>query len=168
MKSKDGVAFLGARASNPVLWTVSQDVRSEGHRVITLHCHRKENTLGQRSVASGSCWLRFNTLCSRFDGLWVGPGVFLVRPCGLGKWALMMYYGLKQLSWCAAYSADSVQQCSWITIMLLEPRTTPSQRDNSLIITISLLSNWTSELNFSALGSHWTPFQFIQWGRLSN
>uniref|UniRef100_A0A674BU01 Transmembrane protein 132C n=1 Tax=Salmo trutta TaxID=8032 RepID=A0A674BU01_SALTR len=49
--SKDGVAFLGARASNPVLWTVSQDVRSEGHRVITLHCHRKENTLGQRSVA---------------------------------------------------------------------------------------------------------------------
>uniref|UniRef100_A0A3Q3DG52 Uncharacterized protein n=1 Tax=Hippocampus comes TaxID=109280 RepID=A0A3Q3DG52_HIPCM len=30
VKLKDGVAFLGARASNPVLWTVSQDVRSEG------------------------------------------------------------------------------------------------------------------------------------------
>ncbi|KAK6316052.1 hypothetical protein J4Q44_G00135760 [Coregonus suidteri] len=55
VKSKDGVAFLGARASNPVLWTVSQDVRSEGHRVITLHCHRKENTFGQRSVAPSSC-----------------------------------------------------------------------------------------------------------------
>uniref|UniRef100_A0A3B5AY76 Transmembrane protein 132C-like n=1 Tax=Stegastes partitus TaxID=144197 RepID=A0A3B5AY76_9TELE len=33
VKLKDGVAFLGARASNPVVWTVSQDVRSEGHRV---------------------------------------------------------------------------------------------------------------------------------------
>uniref|UniRef100_A0A3P8S6F8 Transmembrane protein 132C n=1 Tax=Amphiprion percula TaxID=161767 RepID=A0A3P8S6F8_AMPPE len=44
VKLKDGVAFLGARASNPVMWTVSQDVRSEGHRVVTLHCHRKENS----------------------------------------------------------------------------------------------------------------------------
>uniref|UniRef100_A0A672JK08 Si:dkey-112m2.1 n=1 Tax=Salarias fasciatus TaxID=181472 RepID=A0A672JK08_SALFA len=33
VRLKDGVAFLGARASNPVMWTVSQDVRSEGHRV---------------------------------------------------------------------------------------------------------------------------------------
>ncbi|KAJ7988475.1 hypothetical protein DPEC_G00323950 [Dallia pectoralis] len=48
VKLKDGVAFLGARASNPVLWTVSQDVRSEGHRVVTLHCHRKENAAGLR------------------------------------------------------------------------------------------------------------------------
>uniref|UniRef100_A0A8C9YEF7 Transmembrane protein 132C n=1 Tax=Sander lucioperca TaxID=283035 RepID=A0A8C9YEF7_SANLU len=44
VKLKDGVAFLGARATNPVLWTVSQDVRSEGHRVVTLHCRRKENS----------------------------------------------------------------------------------------------------------------------------
>uniref|UniRef100_A0A3B5AWZ0 Transmembrane protein 132C-like n=1 Tax=Stegastes partitus TaxID=144197 RepID=A0A3B5AWZ0_9TELE len=48
VKLKDGVAFLGARASNPVVWTVSQDVRSEGHRVVTLHCHRKENMGYQR------------------------------------------------------------------------------------------------------------------------
>uniref|UniRef100_A0A668AT52 Transmembrane protein 132C n=1 Tax=Myripristis murdjan TaxID=586833 RepID=A0A668AT52_9TELE len=42
VKLKEGVAFLGARASNPVVWTVSQDVRSEGHRIVTLHCRRKE------------------------------------------------------------------------------------------------------------------------------
>ena len=48
VKLKDGVVFLGARTSNPVAWTVSQDVRSEGHRVVTLHCHRKENSYGQR------------------------------------------------------------------------------------------------------------------------
>ncbi|GLD55184.1 transmembrane protein 132C-like protein, partial [Lates japonicus] len=47
VKLKDGVAFLGARASNPVAWTVSQDVRSEGHRVVTLHCRRKENSFSQ-------------------------------------------------------------------------------------------------------------------------
>ncbi|KAK1786638.1 hypothetical protein P4O66_003076 [Electrophorus voltai] len=27
---------------------VSQDVRSEGHRVVTLHCRRKESSYGQR------------------------------------------------------------------------------------------------------------------------
>nr|XP_061800467.1 transmembrane protein 132C-like [Nerophis lumbriciformis] len=53
VKLKDGVAFLGARASNPVLWTVSQDVRSEGHRVVTLHCRKKENSFGQRGEAVG-------------------------------------------------------------------------------------------------------------------
>ncbi|XP_061603755.1 transmembrane protein 132C isoform X2 [Phyllopteryx taeniolatus] len=53
VKLKDGVAFLGARASNPVSWTVSQDVRSEGHRVVTLHCRRKENNFGQREEAAG-------------------------------------------------------------------------------------------------------------------
>uniref|UniRef100_A0A1A7Y608 Transmembrane protein 132C n=1 Tax=Iconisemion striatum TaxID=60296 RepID=A0A1A7Y608_9TELE len=53
VKLKDGVAFLGARASNPVMWTVSQDVRSEGHRVVTLHCHRKENSFSQRVEAVG-------------------------------------------------------------------------------------------------------------------
>ncbi|XP_067114802.1 LOW QUALITY PROTEIN: transmembrane protein 132C-like [Osmerus mordax] len=53
VKLKDGVAFLGARASNPVLWTVSQDVRSEGHRVVTLHCRRKDNTFAQSGEAAG-------------------------------------------------------------------------------------------------------------------
>ncbi|XP_077479420.1 transmembrane protein 132C-like [Stigmatopora argus] len=53
VKLNDGVAFLGARASNPVLWTVSQDVRSEGHRVVTLHCRRKENSFSQRGEAVG-------------------------------------------------------------------------------------------------------------------
>lgn len=50
VRLKDGVAFLGARASNPVLWTVSQDVRSEGHRIVTLHCRRKESSFSQRYV----------------------------------------------------------------------------------------------------------------------
>lgn len=50
VKLKDGVAFLGARASDPVVWTVSQDVRSDGHRVVTLHCRRKDNGFSQRYV----------------------------------------------------------------------------------------------------------------------
>uniref|UniRef100_A0A3B4VLJ0 Transmembrane protein 132C n=1 Tax=Seriola dumerili TaxID=41447 RepID=A0A3B4VLJ0_SERDU len=33
VKLKEGVTFLGARPSNPTQWIVSQDVRSEGHRV---------------------------------------------------------------------------------------------------------------------------------------
>ncbi|XP_064883070.1 transmembrane protein 132C-like [Oncorhynchus nerka] len=49
VKLKEGMAFLGARPSNPTLWMVSQDVRSEGHRVVTLHCRRKESSYGQRS-----------------------------------------------------------------------------------------------------------------------
>ncbi|XP_056259433.1 transmembrane protein 132C [Seriola aureovittata] len=53
VKLKDGVAFLGARASNPVVWTVSQDVRSEGHRIVTLHCRKKENSFSQRVEAAG-------------------------------------------------------------------------------------------------------------------
>ncbi|XP_034047636.1 transmembrane protein 132C-like [Thalassophryne amazonica] len=53
VKLKDGVAFLGAQASNPVVWTVSQDVRSEGHRIVTLHCRRKENSFTQRMEAAG-------------------------------------------------------------------------------------------------------------------
>ncbi|XP_038590524.1 transmembrane protein 132C [Micropterus salmoides] len=53
VKLKDGVAFLGARAINPVVWTVSQDVRSEGHRIVTLHCRRKENSFSQRVEAAG-------------------------------------------------------------------------------------------------------------------
>ncbi|XP_071322549.1 transmembrane protein 132C isoform X1 [Trachinotus anak] len=53
VKLKDGVVFLGARASNPVAWTVSQDVRSEGHRIVTLHCRKKENSFSQRVEAAG-------------------------------------------------------------------------------------------------------------------
>lgn len=51
VKLKEGMTFLGARPSNPTLWMVSQDVRSEGHRVVTLHCRRKEASYGQRSAA---------------------------------------------------------------------------------------------------------------------
>lgn len=50
VKLKDDVTFLGAKATNPVQWTVSQDVRSEGHRVVTLHCRRKDISYSQRSV----------------------------------------------------------------------------------------------------------------------
>uniref|UniRef100_A0A3Q3VNI8 Uncharacterized protein n=1 Tax=Mola mola TaxID=94237 RepID=A0A3Q3VNI8_MOLML len=44
VKLKEGVTFLGARPSNPTQWIVSQDVRSEGHRVVTLRCRRKESS----------------------------------------------------------------------------------------------------------------------------
>ncbi|KAJ8408572.1 hypothetical protein AAFF_G00252070, partial [Aldrovandia affinis] len=45
---KKGVAFLGARPSAPFLWTVSQDERTEGQRVITLQCRRSGPGLGPR------------------------------------------------------------------------------------------------------------------------
>uniref|UniRef100_A0A3Q4GN97 Transmembrane protein 132C n=1 Tax=Neolamprologus brichardi TaxID=32507 RepID=A0A3Q4GN97_NEOBR len=48
VKLKEGVTFLGARPSNPTQWIVSQDVRSEGHRVVTLHCRRKESSYDQQ------------------------------------------------------------------------------------------------------------------------
>ncbi|KAJ4942142.1 hypothetical protein JOQ06_012010 [Pogonophryne albipinna] len=51
VKLKEGVTFLGARPSNPTQWMVSQDVRSEGHRVVTLHCRRKESGYDQQSEA---------------------------------------------------------------------------------------------------------------------
>lgn len=51
VKLKEGVAFLGARPSNPTQWIVSQDVRSEGHRVVTLHCRRKESGYDQQRSA---------------------------------------------------------------------------------------------------------------------
>ncbi|XP_077378513.1 transmembrane protein 132C isoform X2 [Festucalex cinctus] len=44
VKLREGVTFLGARPGNPTQWMVSQDVRSEGHRVVTLRCHRKESS----------------------------------------------------------------------------------------------------------------------------
>lgn len=69
VKLKDGVAFLGARASNPVQWTVSQDVRSEGHRVVTLHCRRKEANFGKRSVTLKSVLLVSKTSSS--EGCWL-------------------------------------------------------------------------------------------------
>ncbi|XP_062855612.1 transmembrane protein 132C-like isoform X2 [Trichomycterus rosablanca] len=48
VKLKEGVTFLGARPCNPMLWMISQDVRIEGHRVVTLHCRRKESSYTQR------------------------------------------------------------------------------------------------------------------------
>ncbi|GAA6076524.1 transmembrane protein 132C isoform X1, partial [Tachysurus ichikawai] len=50
VKLKDGVTFLGARPCNPMLWMISQDARVEGHRVVTLHCRKKESSYAQRSV----------------------------------------------------------------------------------------------------------------------
>ncbi|XP_039636049.1 transmembrane protein 132C isoform X2 [Perca fluviatilis] len=72
VKLKDGVAFLGARATNPVLWTVSQDVRSEGHRVVTLHCRRKENSFSQRAEAPG--YQRVLQVDLEVNGLMMTPG----------------------------------------------------------------------------------------------
>ncbi|TDH01925.1 hypothetical protein EPR50_G00167860 [Perca flavescens] len=72
VKLKDGVVFLGARATNPVLWTVSQDVRSEGHRVVTLHCRRKENSFSQRVEAPG--YQRVLQVDLEVNGLMMTPG----------------------------------------------------------------------------------------------
>lgn len=55
VKLKEGVTFLGARPSNPTQWIVSQDVRSEGHRVVTLHCRRKESGYDQQRSARVLC-----------------------------------------------------------------------------------------------------------------
>ncbi|XP_041792433.1 transmembrane protein 132C [Chelmon rostratus] len=53
VKLKEGLTFLGARPSNPTQWIVSQDVRSEGHRVVTLHCRRKESGYDQQRAEMG-------------------------------------------------------------------------------------------------------------------
>uniref|UniRef100_A0A8D2ZPQ4 Transmembrane protein 132C n=1 Tax=Scophthalmus maximus TaxID=52904 RepID=A0A8D2ZPQ4_SCOMX len=53
VKLREGVTFLGARPSNPTQWIVSQDVRSEGHRVVTLHCRRKESSYDQQRSEMG-------------------------------------------------------------------------------------------------------------------
>uniref|UniRef100_A0AAQ5XA46 Uncharacterized protein n=1 Tax=Amphiprion ocellaris TaxID=80972 RepID=A0AAQ5XA46_AMPOC len=53
VKLKEGVTFLGARPSNPTQWIVSQDVRSEGHRVVTLHCRKKESSYDQQRSEMG-------------------------------------------------------------------------------------------------------------------
>ncbi|XP_061762868.1 transmembrane protein 132C isoform X1 [Nerophis ophidion] len=48
VKLREGVTFLGALPSNPTQWIVSQDVRNEGHRVVTLRCQRKESGFDQQ------------------------------------------------------------------------------------------------------------------------
>nr|XP_057927434.1 transmembrane protein 132C isoform X2 [Doryrhamphus excisus] len=53
VKLREGVTFLGARPSNPTQWIVSQDVRSEGHRVVTLRCRRKESSFDQQGADMG-------------------------------------------------------------------------------------------------------------------
>uniref|UniRef100_A0A8C9TI98 Transmembrane protein 132C n=1 Tax=Scleropages formosus TaxID=113540 RepID=A0A8C9TI98_SCLFO len=50
VKLKEGLMFLGARASNPLLWMVNQDARSEGHRVVTLHCRQKDPEPGFQKI----------------------------------------------------------------------------------------------------------------------
>ncbi|XP_077570919.1 transmembrane protein 132C [Stigmatopora nigra] len=54
VKLREGVTFLGARPSNPTQWMLSQDVRSEGHRIVTLHCHKKESSYGQEREDMGA------------------------------------------------------------------------------------------------------------------
>ncbi|KAJ3605588.1 hypothetical protein NHX12_027633, partial [Muraenolepis orangiensis] len=71
---RDGVVFLGTRTSNPVAWTVSQDVRSEGHRVVTLHCRRKENSYGQRAEAAVAGYQRVLRVDLELNGLTAPQG----------------------------------------------------------------------------------------------
>lgn len=47
---KKGVAFLGARPSAPFLWSVTQEERREGQKLITLQCSRSDPGFGRRSV----------------------------------------------------------------------------------------------------------------------
>ncbi|KAI4886992.1 hypothetical protein NFI96_004505 [Prochilodus magdalenae] len=61
VKLKDGVAFLGARPCNPTMWMVSQDVRTEGHKVVTLHCRRKESSYGQSDFTNATHRTRAGT-----------------------------------------------------------------------------------------------------------
>lgn len=60
VKLKEGLTFLGARPSNPTQWIVSQDVRSEGHRVVTLHCRRKESGYDQQRSEYSSLHFEIN------------------------------------------------------------------------------------------------------------
>lgn len=66
VKLKEGVAFLGARATDPMAWSVSQGVASkEEGGVVTLHCRcRKVGTLGQRSVHSAAWATDFSSFLS--------------------------------------------------------------------------------------------------------
>ncbi|KAG7241447.1 hypothetical protein INR49_025647 [Caranx melampygus] len=67
VKLKEGVTFLGARPSNPTQWIVSQDVRSEGHRVVTLHCRRKESSYDQQRF----CYHANGSRAERTQVVWV-------------------------------------------------------------------------------------------------
>ncbi|XP_064164377.1 transmembrane protein 132D-like [Anguilla rostrata] len=46
---KRGVEFLGARPSAPFLWSVTQDERREGQKVITLQCSRSDPGFDRRA-----------------------------------------------------------------------------------------------------------------------
>lgn len=80
MKLKEGVAFLGARATDPMAWSVNQGVASEEDgRVVTLHCRcRKVATLGQRSVHSAVRATDFSSSFSSF--LWFSAASPSVLP----------------------------------------------------------------------------------------
>ncbi|XP_040054018.2 transmembrane protein 132C [Gasterosteus aculeatus] len=101
VKLKDGVAFLGARASNPVVWTVSQDVRSEGHRVVTLHCRRKENSFSQRAEA---------------------PGYQRVLQVDLEVNGLMMTQGGREVTWQVEYPLTRTLTSEVPTLIRLAPQ----------------------------------------------
>ncbi|XP_074474384.1 transmembrane protein 132C [Sebastes fasciatus] len=101
VKLKDGVAFLGARASNPVVWTVSQDVRSEGHRVVTLHCRRKENGFSQRAEA---------------------PGYQRVLQVDLEVNGLMMTQGGREVTWQVEYPLTRTLTIEVPTLIRLAPQ----------------------------------------------
>uniref|UniRef100_A0A8C1R353 Si:dkeyp-14d3.1 n=1 Tax=Cyprinus carpio TaxID=7962 RepID=A0A8C1R353_CYPCA len=99
VKLKDGVAFLGARPSNPTLWMVSQDVRTEGHRIVTLHCRRKESSYGQRRKKKKERKesLRFGTtLC-------VEPGWQRVVQVDLEVDGVGSTVGSRSISWAVEY-----------------------------------------------------------------
>lgn len=85
VKLKEGITFLGARPSNPTQWIVSQDVRSEGHRVVTLHCRRKESSYDlQRSAGN---LLAFNRKLDVFNALCSAPSAFRKRKkCSSNIW----------------------------------------------------------------------------------
>lgn len=87
VKLKEGVTFLGARPSNPTQWIVSQDVRSEGHRVVTLRCRRKESSYDlQRSGQFTSHWMiTRNTRFSVFARPFVRLSKFWVTSYGLRR-----------------------------------------------------------------------------------
>uniref|UniRef100_A0A8C3AW28 Transmembrane protein 132C n=1 Tax=Cyclopterus lumpus TaxID=8103 RepID=A0A8C3AW28_CYCLU len=100
VKLKDGVAFLGARASNPVVWTVSQDVRSEGHRVVTLHCRRKENSFSQRYA----------------------PGYQRVLQVDLEVNGLMVTQGGREVTWQVEYPLTRTLTSEVPTLIRLAPQ----------------------------------------------
>lgn len=101
VRLKDGIVFLGARASNPVMWTVSQDVRSEGHRIVTLHCRRKENTFTQRVEAVG--YQRVLQVDLEVDGL-------------------MAVEGALEVSWQVEYPLTRVLTTEVLTLIRMAPQ----------------------------------------------